>query len=173
MILFMIKLIKNMYFSFIVVFFSSIFLQSCWLKKCEDPDAEHCSWTMIPIGRTEPMIFKSVSGKSDTFDVYQPHFNNLGSSLDVCTGRVYASGMFSPHNEDLVWSAVKYSNGNQEIHLIGLFSSVDSIIYKKDTLTSKFNKSPWSTLNLRSIKILKNAGIFQININDTIYNKVN
>ena len=172
----MIKLIKNKYSSFIVVFFSSIFLQSCWLKKCDDPDAEHRSWTMVPEGRTTDFIFKCVSGKSFSCRSKPPTYSRLGSSMEVCEGTTFSCEIDSPYtNEYLVWSTNKYSNGNEEIRVVGVQAETNSIVFVKDTMIAFYKNSPWSgsRQKVKYVKILRNAGIFQINMNDTIYDKIN
>ena len=65
-----------------------ICLTSCWTKKCENPDEEHRSWTMIPEGRTEAMIFRRPSGVLDTCRVYQPTYGKSqpNGSTSSCTG---------------------------------------------------------------------------------------
>jgi hypothetical protein len=163
---------QRLFLPLITFSFCVLLLQSCWLKKCDDPDAEHRSWTMVPEGRTTPMFFKSSSGKVDTFEVTPPRYSNLGSSMDACTGTIYTSHLRS-YNQDLGWSAVRYANGKQEIGLIGLFSQSDTLVYSGNILKANFLKSPWSRLNLKSVFIKKDQGIFQMNINDTIYDKIN
>jgi hypothetical protein len=162
----------------ITIFLATIFLQACWTKKCENPDAEHCSWTMVEPGRTADYIFKSKFGDSLIAKAYPPTFGkirNSSSSFDECVGQVFSSQMTLwgkiMGTEDIFWSTRKYENGQYETYNTCFNCYESNIIYVKDTMKTSLKTNGF--IKIKGVQIIKYKGIQQLNINDTIYERIN
>lgn len=169
----------------ITIILSTILLQACWLKKCENPDAEHCSWTMVEPGRTANYIFKSKFGDSLICKAFPPtfgKFRNSSSSLDECVGQVYSCKIGVHYlqpptyqwggTEDINWSTLKYENGTHETNLSCTNTDLGIITYKNDTMKVEL-KSFAKQIKISYVEIIKNRDIRSFILNDTIYEKIN
>ncbi len=163
----------------IILILVIISLTSCWTKKCEKPDEEHRSWTMVPEGRTEPMIFRNPSGKLDTFVVHPPTYgkDQPNGSTSACTGSHYGCQLnidMRNGRERVYWSIDRDNSGNHTYSILNDSWKNASLRFNKDSLISTF---PSNNNNVKfymsQIIIIKNKGIQYLTINDTIHERIN
>ncbi len=149
-------------------------LSSCWTKKCEKPDAEHCSWSMVPEGRTEPFQFKNPKGKIYSFNILPPTFGKSqpNGSTSSCTGSYYACNL-NIGSDEIYWSVDRDNEGNHLFKILNYDSQSATIRMNQDSMIATFPPQNSKYFKINQVLILKNKGIKLFIANDTIYERIN